>query len=80
MTKHPAPRTEEPQLEPGGADSIEDPKYGEAEGPPITPDLPPHLNPATDDLVPEEIAAKDDKTQDPDRTSGEGPVPEEPPA
>lgn len=80
MTEKSEPRTEEPQLSPGGADSVDDPKYGDTPGPPTTRDLPPEDNPAVDDL-PEEIREDDEeKSQDPERTSGEGPVPDEPPA
>jgi hypothetical protein len=78
MSQHPEPQSEEPQLSPGGPDSVADPKYGDTPGPPTTRDLPPEDNPAVDDVLPEEIREEDEeKTQDPDRTSGEGPIPEE---
>jgi hypothetical protein len=45
------------------------------------PNLPPEDNPAVDDVRPEEIREEDnEKSHAPDRTSGEGPVPEEPTA
>lgn len=73
---------EPPERYPGGPDAIDDPeKYGETPGPPTTRDLPPDDNPAVDDVLPEEIAEEDDKSQEPDTgTSGEDDMEHEPPA
>ncbi|WP_109509568.1 hypothetical protein [Nocardioides speluncae] len=77
----PEPQTEEPEKYPGGADAIDDSgKYGDTPGGPTTRDLDPDDNPAVDDLLPDEIAAPDDKPQAPEETSGEGEVADEPPA
>lgn len=58
----PEPTTEEPELIPGGADAIaEDPEDGG-----LGRDLSPDDNPAVDDVLPEEIAEPDDKSQAPD--------------
>lgn len=77
----PAPETQEPQLLPGGADSLEDPKYGDTPGDPVPRDLNPDANPAVDDEAPREVKEPDDKQQEPDTgTSGEGDTPQEPPA
>ena len=73
---------EPPELYPGGADAIDDPeKYGDTPGPPTTRDLPPEDNPAVHDVLPDEITAPDDKSQEPDTgTSGEGDTTQETPA
>ena len=77
----PTPAAEEPQLLPGGADSIEDPKYGDTPGDPVPRDLDPDANPAVDEEAPREVKEGDDKSQEPDEgTSGEGDTPDEPPA
>lgn len=76
------PGVQAPQLHPGGADAVDDPeKYGETPGPPVTRDLPPEDNPAVDDVLPDEVAEPDDKSQEPEAgSSGEGEPPKEPPA
>ena len=73
----PEPKAEEPQLYPGGVDSLEDEKkYGEWPDEPATPDLPSEKNPAVEeDEVPDAITEGDDKKQEPegdaqDRESG----------
>lgn len=77
----PPPKAEEPELLPGGPDSIADPKYGDTPGDPVPRDLNPDDNPAVDDEAPEEVTERDEKQQAPDEgTSGEGDTPEEPPA
>lgn len=77
----PTPTAEEPQLLPGGADSLADPKYGDTPGDPVPRDLDPAANPAVDEEAPDEVKEPDDKQQEPDEgTSGEGDTPEEPPA
>lgn len=77
----PTPKAEKPQLLPGGADSLEDPKYGDTPGDPVPRDLDPDDNPAVDDSAPEAVKERDDKQQEPDEgTSGEGDTPPEPPA
>lgn len=58
----PDPVAEEPQLQPGGADAIV-PEGGDPD--PLGRDLPPDLNPATEDL-PAEVAEPDDKQQEPE--------------
>lgn len=74
----PEPRTTPPEESPGGADAFE---HDNGPGGPTGRDLPPEDNPAVDEVLPEEISAPDDKEQGPDEgTSGEGPVPQEPPA
>lgn len=65
-SSQPEPFSEEPQLEPGGPDSLEDPKYGDTPGDPVPRDLDPENNPAVEDEAPEEIKQQDDKTQEPD--------------
>lgn len=62
----PDPVAEEPQLEPGGADSLDDPKYGDTPGDPVPRDLDPENNPAVEDEAPDEIKQPDEKTQEPD--------------
>ena len=61
----PEPQAVEPQLRPGGADSLDDPKYGDTPGDPVPRDLDPKSNPAVEDQVPEEIQEPDDKQQEP---------------
>lgn len=63
--KKPEPVAEEPQLIPGGADSLDDPKYGDTPGGPVPRDLDPEENPAVDDVAPEEVKESDDKQQEP---------------
>lgn len=71
---------EPPDLHPGGADSIDNPKYGDNPGPPATRDLPQEDHPSADD-IPDEVAEPDDKSQGPDTgTSGEGDTEHEPPS
>lgn len=58
----PDAKTEEPELEPGGADALEpDP---EDNG--LGRDLDPEANPAVDDILPDQIAQPDDKSQAPE--------------
>ncbi|WP_110206633.1 hypothetical protein [Nocardioides daejeonensis] len=77
----PPPATQEPQLLPGGADSLDDPKYGDTPGDPVPRDLDPDDNPAVDDEAPEEVKEPDDKDQEPSQgVSGEDDLPDEPPA
>jgi len=73
---------EPPELHPGGPDAIDDPeKYGDTPGPPATRDLPPEDNPAVDDVIPDEVAEPDDKSQEPDTgTSGDDDIQDEPSA
>ena len=63
----PEPKAEEPQLFPGGADSIEDEeKYGERLHGSVGHDLDPAKNPAVEDAAPDEITQPDDdKVQEP---------------
>lgn len=79
MSEQPEPSTRETAPSPGGADSIDDPTLGDAAGPPTTPDLPPGDVPGDEEL-PDELKDDSEGDQDPERTSGEGPVPNEPPA
>lgn len=53
---------EEPQLHPGGVDALM-PEGGEPD--PLSRDLPSEQNPATED-VPDEVAERDDKPQEPE--------------
>lgn len=82
QSEQPDPVTEEPEKYPGGADAIDDSgKYGDTPGDPTPRDLHPDDNPAVDDVLPDEVAAPDDKSQAPEgETSGEGDVSSEPPA
>jgi hypothetical protein len=77
----PAPRTEEPERFPGGADALGDQsKYGEIPDGPMGVDLPPDKNPVTahaDDVVPE-ISEPDDKSQEPDESDEQAQRDEEP--
>ncbi|WP_067435602.1 hypothetical protein [Nocardioides jensenii] len=62
----PEATAEAPQLIPGGADSLDDPKYGDTPGDPVPRDLDPSDNPAVDhEEVPDEIKQPDDKQQEP---------------
>ncbi|MGD9958018.1 hypothetical protein [Nocardioides sp.] len=56
LGKMPEPTTEEPQLHPGGVDSIDDPKYGTTPETPIPADANPKDNPAVSDVTPEELS------------------------
>ncbi|KQZ67062.1 hypothetical protein [Nocardioides sp. Root151] len=78
----PEATTEEPEVYPGGADSIEGPEHGDTPGDPVPRDLDPEDNPAIgEDEVPDEIKQLDDKQQEPDEgTSGEDDTPPEPSA
>lgn len=49
----PEPEAESPEIEPGGADALEQPDYQE-DGP-WTPDLPPEANPAVEDNIGGEV-------------------------
>lgn len=74
---NPEPQAEEPQEWPGGPDAVDVP---DREDGPVSHDLPPDKNPGSHE-APDELTEPDDKSQDPDTgTSGEGDVPEEPPA
>jgi hypothetical protein len=57
----PEPTTEEPELVPGGADAVEPDEDDNGLG----RDLDPDDNPAVEDALPDEIAAPDDKQQEP---------------
>lgn len=58
----PEPKSEEPELIPGGTDALE--RDSEDDG--LARDLDPEANPAVDDVLPEEIAEPDEKSQAPD--------------
>lgn len=73
----PTPEADPPEPQPGGVDSLDDPRYGTAFGPPTTPDVRPEDNPVVEDVVPDEVTAPDAKQQEsegPDSGSGETPV------
>lgn len=81
--------TEDPELYPGGADSVQDQeKYGVIPESPVTPDPSPASNPALEDKAPAGVTEADDKQQEPDVDSGtetddgtaEAHDPDEPPA
>ena len=61
----PESTTQEPELVPGGVDAIPE---GPADGG-LTRDLHPDDNPAVDEILPEEVAEADDKSQSPDEGS-----------
>ena len=61
----PESTTQEPELVPGGVDAIVDGLPEEN----LARDLNPDQNPAVDDVLPEEIAEGDDKSQAPDEGS-----------
>ena len=56
------PYTEEPQLVPGGIDALEEDPADTG----LARDLSPDDNPAVDDVLPDEIAEPDDKSQAPE--------------
>ena len=58
----PTPHAEEPQLVPGGVDAIEDDPADNG----LSRDLDPDDNPAVDDVLPNEIAEPDEKSQAPE--------------
>ena len=58
----PEPSTQEPELIPGGADALEDDPADDGLGRDLVPDD----NPAVDDVLPDELAEPDDKSQAPD--------------
>jgi len=63
MDEIPEPTVERPEKFPGGADSIEDEdKYGTIPDDPVTPDLHPDANPATDE-APDELSEPEDAEQ-----------------
>ena len=64
----PEPKTQDPELHPGGVDAIEDDSSRGTVG----RDLPPKDNPAVDDELPNEIAERDDKDQAPSGDAGQG--------
>ena len=77
----PAPTTQPPEHFPGGADAIDDEgRYGDSPGGPATRDLSPADNPAVEDALPDDIAAPDDKQQEPDEDRENDEKPTEPPA
>ena len=62
LSPMPKPYTEEPQLVPGGVDAVvEDPADAG-----LARDLDPDDNPAVDDVLPDEIAEPDEKSQAPE--------------
>ena len=61
----PEPTAEEPQLVPGGTDAI---VHDEADTG-LPRDLDPDENPAVDDALPDEVAERDEKKQEPDDDS-----------
>ena len=62
LSPMPTPFTEEPELEPGGADALE----GDPADTGLGRDLSPEDNPAVDDVLPDEISDPDDKSQAPE--------------
>lgn len=63
----PEPRTEEPELVPGGVDAVEEDPADF--GLPRDPD--PDLNPAVEDRLPGEVGERDDKQQEPEGEADE---------
>ncbi len=62
LSPMPEPYAEEPQLVPGGVDALHDDPADNG----LARDLDPDDNPAVDDVLPEEVAEADDKSQAPD--------------
>ena len=62
LSPMPEPYTEEPQLVPGGVDALEEDPADTG----LARDLDPEDNPAVDDVLPDEIAAPDEKPQAPE--------------
>ena len=62
LSPMPEPYTEEPQLVPGGIDALEEDPADTG----LARDLSPDDNPAVDDVLPDEIAEPDDKSQAPE--------------
>lgn len=62
LSPMPEPYAEEPQLVPGGVDALEDDPADTG----LARDLDPDDNPAVDDVLPDEIAEPDEKSQAPD--------------
>ena len=62
LSPMPEPYTEEPQLVPGGVDALEDDPADAG----LPRDLNPDDNPAVDDVLPDEIAEPDEKSQAPE--------------
>ena len=68
LSPQPEPTAEEPQLYPGGTDSLEDEeRYGEHFDEPTARDLDPEANPAVEDQAPDEIKQSDEKQQEPEK-------------
>ncbi|SEB61785.1 hypothetical protein SAMN04489844_0689 [Nocardioides exalbidus] len=65
----PTPASEDPQLLPGGVDA--DALHTDPADDGLGRDLSPDDNPAVDDVLPEEVAEADDKTQEPDGSDDE---------
>ncbi|HSF38104.1 MAG TPA: hypothetical protein VLA70_18400 [Nocardioides sp.] len=62
LSPMPEPYAEEPQLVPGGVDALEEDPADAG----LARDLNPDDNPAVDDVLPDEIAEPDEKSQAPD--------------
>ncbi len=75
LDEMPEPTAEEPEKFPGGVDSIADQeKYGAFPDTPLTPDLHPEDNPATD-TAPEELSEPEDAEQEGDEDVVEADTP-----
>ncbi len=61
MSDHPEPIAEKPILKPGGPDALPDDPQDRGQ----PRDLDPERNPGVKDTLPDEIAADDDKQQEP---------------
>jgi hypothetical protein len=62
LSPMPEPYTEEPQLVPGGVDALEEDPADNG----LARDLDPSDNPAVDDVLPDEVAEPDEKSQAPE--------------
>ena len=62
LSPMPEPYAEEPQLVPGGVDALQEDPADSG----LARDLDPDDNPAVDDVLPDEIAEPDEKSQAPD--------------
>lgn len=65
LSPMPTPTSEDPELYPGGVDALDDDPADNGLGRDLSPDD----NPAVDDVLPDEIAEPDDKSQEPDGKS-----------
>ncbi|MBA3783314.1 MAG: hypothetical protein H0X12_15865 [Nocardioides sp.] len=73
LSPQPEPEIEPGEPNPGGADAVEP-----IEHTPLARDLDPEDNPAVDDVLPDEVAEADDKSQEPTTDGASDPQSESP--